>query len=129
MLIIVLIVIGAAFGATARYLLAQWVAARWGTSFPYGTLLINLTGSFLLGLVYTVIAQSNPAIAPFARAFFGVGLLGGYTTFSSFSYETSQLFLEGNVVGAIVNPLVSVLGGISLCFLGIITGNLLTGGR
>jgi fluoride exporter len=123
---ILLIALGAALGAIARYVLAQWATARFGATFPYGTLIINLTRSFLLGFIYTVLLRTNPASAPLARAFLGVGLLGGYTTFSSFSYETSQLLLEGNIVGAVVNPLLSVLGGIMLCTLGIVLGTAVT---
>jgi fluoride exporter len=129
MLTIILIMVGAGLGATARFLLAQWAAARFGASFPYGTLLINISGSFLLGFIYTILLRANPATAPLARAFLGVGLLGGYTTFSSFSYETSQLLLEGNLLGAIVNPLASVLGGIVVCMFGIALGNLVIGSR
>ena len=123
---VLLIALGAALGATARYFLAQWAAAHFGATFPYGTLIINLTGSFFLGFIYTILLRSNPASAPLARAFLGVGLLGGYTTFSSFSYETSQLLLEGNILGALVNPLLSVLGGIVLCILGIVLGTVMT---
>jgi len=125
---ILLIMLGAALGATARYFLAQWAAQRFGTSFPYGTLIINVTGSFLLGLVYTILLRTSLAHAPLLRAFLGIGLLGGYTTFSSFSYETSQLLLEGNLTGAVLNPLLSVLGGILVCVLGIALGNALTPG-
>ena len=123
---VLLIVLGAALGATARYFLAQWAAQHFGANFPYGTLIINITGSFLLGLVYTVLLRTSLAYAPLLRAFLGIGLLGGYTTFSSFSYETSQLLLEGNVTGAVLNPLLSVLGGILVCILGIALGNALT---
>jgi fluoride exporter len=129
MLTIILIMLGAALGAAARFALAQWAAAHFGASFPYGTLLINISGSFLLGFIYTILLRANPATAPLARAFLGVGLLGGYTTFSSFSYETSQLLLEGNLRGAIVNPLASVFGGIVVCVLGIALGNLVIGSR
>jgi fluoride exporter len=125
---VLLIVLGAALGSTARYYLAQWAAQRFGTVFPYGTLIINITGSFLLGLIYTVLLRTSPSYAPLLRAFLGIGLLGGYTTFSSFSYETSQLLLEGNLTGAVINPLLSVVGGILLCILGIALGNVLTAG-
>ena len=125
---VLLIVLGAALGATARYFLAQWAAQHFGASFPYGTLIINITGSFLLGLVYTILLRTSLAYAPLLRAFLGIGLLGGYTTFSSFSYETSQLLLEGNLTGAVLNPLLSVIGGILVCILGIALGNVLTAG-
>jgi len=125
---VLLIVLGAALGATGRYFLAQWAAQHFGANFPYGTLIINITGSFLLGLVYTVLLRRSHAYAPLLRAFLGIGLLGGYTTFSSFSYETSQLLLEGNLTGAVLNPLLSVLGGILVCVLGIALGNALTPG-
>ena len=124
MLTIILIMAGAALGAAARFLIAQWAAGRFGTSFPYGTLLINISGSFLLGFVYVALLRASPTAAHLARAFLGVGLLGGYTTFSSFSYETSQLLLEGKLIGALVNPLASVLGGVAVCVVGMALGHL-----
>jgi CrcB protein len=127
MLTIVLIALGAAIGATGRFFLAQWAAERFGTSFPYGTLIINITGSFLLGFVYALLTRASPTTGQLARAFLGIGLLGGYTTFSSFSYETSQLLLRGDLLGALVNPLASVLGGIVVCVLGIALGSLVVG--
>src|SRR5215213_1107416 len=57
---VLLIALGAALGATARYFLAQWAAAHFGATFPYGTLIINLTGSFFLGFIYTILLRSNP---------------------------------------------------------------------
>src|SRR5579859_415069 len=82
--------IGGFLGATARFLVAGWVAARLGTTFPYGTLLINVTGSFVIGLFLTIVAER--VVAPTnLRLFFVTGFLGAYTTFSTFSYESLAL--------------------------------------
>ena len=79
----VAISIGAILGANARFILGGWVADRLGAAFPYGTLLINLTGSFLLGLVLAVVAE-RPDAPIWLRTGLAVGLIGSYTTFSTF---------------------------------------------
>ena len=81
---------GAFVGANARYLMQNWAATRWGTAFPLGTLLVNVVGSFILAFFMTVATQ-RVAISSNWRLFVGVGLLGGYTTFSSFAFETLAL--------------------------------------
>jgi CrcB protein len=116
---VILIALGAAAGANARYYVAQLAAERFGTAFPYGTLIINISGSLLLGMIYALLLRLQPGYAPALRLFVGVGLLGGYTTFSSFSYETAQLFLEQRSAAAIVYPLASVAAGVLSCLLGI----------
>ncbi|MDM8518674.1 fluoride efflux transporter CrcB [Anaerolineales bacterium HSG6] len=80
--------IGGFLGANARYLLQVWAANQWGPEFPYGTLMANVSGSFLITLFLTVMVYDIFPIPDEVRFFFAVGFLGSFTTFSSFSYET-----------------------------------------
>mgnify|MGYP003289911542 CR=1 FL=1 len=84
-----LIFVGAGMGGLARYTVGNWVQAATGPTFPWGTLLINVTGSFLLTFFYGLL--EGTAAPPEWRAFLGIGFCGGYTTFSTFSYETARL--------------------------------------
>lgn len=109
--------LGGILGANARYLLGTWIAQRYGTSFPYGTLVINVSGSFVIGLFLTLIAERF-VLHPNWRLFFAVGFLGAYTTFSTFSYESVVLLQNGswrlglvNMVGSVVlGPIAVVIG-------------------
>ena len=101
---------GGGVGATARYALATWIGQRWGRSFPLGTFVINVSGSFVIGLLMTLMAErftENPAW----RLLLVVGFLGGYTTFSSFQYETSKLVIDGEFLYAALNVVLSVAAG------------------
>lgn len=121
---IVAISIGAVLGANARYLLGGWVADRLGAGFPFGTLLINLSGSFLLGLILAMI--SDRAVAPtWVRAGLAVGLIGSYTTFSTFSAETLGLITSGNLLSAGLNMVASVGGTLIAVYLGMQAGQLI----
>jgi CrcB protein len=85
---------GAGLGGLARYVAAAWIMEKYGGRFPLGTLIVNITGSFLAGLLMTLLTERlNPH--PNWRLFLVVGVLGGYTTFSSFEYETWQAAREG----------------------------------
>jgi CrcB protein len=107
------VAIGSALGGMGRYLLGGLIQRLLDTTFPAGTLLINVSGSLLLGLIIRY-ATETPTLTPELRAFFTIGLCGGYTTFSSFSYETVALLEDGQwaraslYVGASV--LLSLLG-------------------
>jgi CrcB protein len=91
--------IGAAVGANARYLLTIWATERFGTTLPYGTLLANLIGCIAIGIVLALAASHLPLSEPW-RLLIVTGLLGGFTTFSSFSYETYALVRLGRLVSA-----------------------------
>jgi CrcB protein len=106
-----LIGLGGFFGANARYLVAGWITERFGSSFPYGTLVINVTGSFILGFFVIFIAE-RLVVHPNWRLFFVIGFLGAYTTFSTFSFENFALIQERSYVSAVVNILSSVLLGL-----------------
>lgn len=115
-----LVGIGGFLGANARYLLVNWIGMRYGTHFPYGTLCINVTGSFIIGLFLVLISERFP-VHPNWRLFFSVGFLGGYTTFSAFSFESLALIQHGfwlpglvNIVGSVLLSLVATLSGMAL---------------
>ena len=114
---ILLIALGAAVGANLRYWISQWAAQQWGIAFPYGTLLINVLGSFAIGVVLTL-ATTNAAISANWRLLIVTGLLGGFTTFSTFSYETYQLLIDGSLLLAALN----ILGSVGLGLLGVLLG-------
>ena len=109
--------IGAVLGANARFLVGRWVADRLGASFPYGTFLINTSGSFVLGLVLTL--ASERGVAPWwLRPGVAIGFLGSYTTFLTFSYETLQLVQGGSLVAAVANVAGSVTAALAGVYLG-----------
>ena len=108
---------GAALGGIARYLLASFIQQRAGPSFPAGTLVVNLSGAFLLGILVKVALQSA-AISPEMRAFLTTGFCGGYTTFSTFSYETTVMLQDGEYASATTYVLLSVLGSLGATLLG-----------
>jgi len=88
--------LGGFLGANARYLIAGWATRRFGAAFPYGTFLINLSGSFLLGLLLAFLRE-RIFLHPYHFLFFAVGFLSAYTTFSTFTYESLRLLQDGSV--------------------------------
>jgi CrcB protein len=113
--------LGGFFGANARYLLSGWVASRLGVGFPYGTYIINVTGSFILGF-FLAFAQDRPWVAPPARLLFAVGFVGAYTTFSTFEYESIRLLQDGELLLSVVYLLGSVVSGALAAIAGIALG-------
>lgn len=112
-----LISIGAILGANSRYLVGLWAAARFGAGFPYGTLFVNLTGSFVLGFLYTAAGGRLP-VSSDVRLLVGVGFIASYTTFSSFAFESMTLFQNGNWPTALLNIGINNLGGLAAVVLG-----------
>jgi fluoride exporter len=102
------IAIGAAVGGVSRYYLSAAVQHRMGSTFPWGTLVINVTGSLLLGFLMRY-AISTPAVSVEMRALLTTGFCGGYTTFSTYSYETAALIEDGQLGRAGTYALASVL--------------------
>lgn len=113
-----LICLGGAIGTGARYMIAVWMARTVGTSFPYGTLLINAAGSFLLGLVMQL-SLSTEMISGDMRLIIGTGILGGFTTYSTFNYETLTLIREDAWGVALANAAASMIGCLVAGALGI----------
>ena len=116
--------IGAILGANLRYWIGDWVAQRFGSSFPLGTLLINLSGSFLLGLVVSMTLE-NFIIDPRLRLLLMIGFLGSYTTFSTYAYESVALLSQGQWALGLINLLGSSVLGVIFAFLGVWLGKTL----
>ena len=93
-----------------------------GRQFPYGTLVVNATGCFLMGLLFVLLLERFNSIAPELRSLILIGFLGGYTTFSSFSIETMNLFESGDWVAASLNIVISVVLCMALTWLGLMGG-------
>jgi len=111
--------IGGFLGANARYVLGGAIANRLGTTFPYGTLIVNLTGAFLIGILLTTLTDRVIA-DPLWRHLAVVGFLGGYTTFSSYTFEAIGLIESGRWASALLYVGGSNLLGLIACFLGIV---------
>lgn len=109
---------GAMLGANARYFIGLWAGTRFGAGFPYGTLIVNLTGSFLLGFLVAT-ATGRLDIPGEVRLLLGVGFLGSYTTFSSFSVESLTLLENGNVWTGLLNIFGNNLAGLLCALLGV----------
>src|SRR5262249_29003487 len=109
---IVYVAIGGALGSVLRYLAQLGIGNLAGISFPYGTLFVNIAGSFAMGLVMGWVLQSTSANGHEIRLFVAVGVLGGFTTFSSFSFDAIALLLEGKSVAAGIYIFTSLMGSL-----------------
>ncbi|HXG24359.1 MAG TPA: fluoride efflux transporter CrcB [Chthonomonadales bacterium] len=111
--------LGGFIGANARYIIGGWVQQKWGSSFPYGTFVINITGSFILGLFATLALRFT--WSEYLRLWVAIGFVGAYTTFSTFEYETLRLIMEGrqyfaaafNVLGSVMVGFLQPIWGLS----------------
>lgn len=112
-----------AAGTGARYLIALWAAQRFGSAFPYGTLIVNLAGCFAIAAVMQ--AAATLSWSPTVRAAVTVGFLGGMTTYSSFNYETTRLLETGATAGAVVNAAATIVGSFAAGWLGLLCARLL----
>ena len=118
-----LVFLGGGLGAVSRYLLQGTIYRFTGQTFPIGTMIVNIIGSFLIGLLISSL-EERFLVNPSLRLFLTVGILGGFTTFSSFSFETVSLFLEGSIFLAIANVALSVIICLCATYLGTIVGRL-----
>ena len=109
---------GGSFGAVARYAVSLAVARVWNHEFPLATLLINVSGCFILGL-FSAFAAERLSVDPFWRLFVATGFVGAYTTFSTFEYETERLTEAGTMLWASVNVVTSVVAGFIAVRLGV----------
>lgn len=116
---LLLIALGGAFGSVTRFLMINGIGRWLGSAFPYGTLLVNVLGSFLMGLLVGVLARLMPPQAEDLRLLLGIGVLGGFTTFSAFSLDVVTLIQRGEMLTAMVYVAVSVIFSIVALFLGI----------
>ena len=119
-----LVGLGSALGGMARHWTTSLVASRWGTGFPWGTLVVNVVGSLLIGILAAGLVPGGRWVLPFpARELLMVGVLGGYTTFSAFSLQTFMLLEQGQWLRAGGNAVLSVV----LCLAAVAIGYVLAG--
>ncbi|AIF50916.1 fluoride efflux transporter CrcB [Pelosinus sp. UFO1] len=123
MLNVLAVAVGGSIGATTRYLVSIWAAGRFGAGFPYGTLIVNVVGCFIIGAFMTATTEKF-IISPYWRLIVTVGFVGGLTTFSSFSYETFKLMEDGSLALAMYNILSNCVLGFFATWLGIGTARL-----
>lgn len=109
--------VGGFVGAISRYAVALWIGQKWGRSFPLGTFIVNVSGSFFIGLLMTMFTERF-IVNPQWRLLLIVGFLGAYTTFSTFEYETGGLIKDGEWLIAILNVVFSVVAGFAALKLG-----------
>lgn len=109
---VAMVALGAAFGANSRYWIGLWIHERMGLSFPFGTLFVNVSGSFALGILTALTVRVLPLSTEW-RLLLGTGFLGSYTTFSTFAVESISLLEEGRIeaffFNAATNTLLSLL--------------------
>lgn len=116
MLKILYVGIGGFIGSAIRYIISIYAPKFFGTQLPYGTLIVNVVGGFLIGLIMDISLASD-FISPNFRLFLTTGIMGGFTTFSTFSYETINLFVSGNYMLGSLNTCLNLflsLGGVLL---------------
>ena len=117
------IAIGGAIGACLRFALSEWMLHLFGRAFPFGTLLVNILGSFVIGLLYGLLITEQIAPNPW-RIFVGIGVLGAFTTFSTFSMDTVLLLQQGDWLKAVVNVVLNVVLCLTLPWLGLKLGSM-----
>jgi fluoride exporter len=117
------IAVAGAAGALARYGL-EGVISRRATTFPWGTFVVNITGAFVLGLLFTVLTE-RVAVAPWLRSTLTIGFLGAYTTFSTLSLETFRLIEDGSFLLAALNGLGSLVVGLVAVYAGVVLGRVI----
>jgi len=117
----VIVGVGGGLGSILRFWLSSYVGSKMGTRFPYGTLVINITGSFLMGLAFAMLTVKTHW-SPYWRYLVPIGFIGGYTTFSSFEYETLRAVQDGQLGLGLLYLAVSVLLGFAAVWGGILAG-------
>ncbi len=115
---LILVMVGGAVGSGLRYGISAGLERMLGAVFPWGTMMVNVTGSFAIAAVMTLLGPSGPVLAPELRAFLTMGVLGGFTTFSSFSWQTMALFEDRQFAAAWFN----IAGSVTLCLLAALAG-------
>jgi len=120
----VMVGMGGFVGAITRFWVGVYIANRMGTRFPYGTFVINISGSFIIGLVITVLAERS-SLSPNWRYLIPIGFVGAYTTFSTFEFETLRAIQDGQIAIGMLNVFGSVIAGFIAVWLGVITAKLL----
>lgn len=113
-----LVALGGAFGASFRFFISQIILNWLGKGFPFATLIVNISGSFIMGFLYGLIEQGTIEVA-LSRTLIGIGFLGAFTTFSTFSLDTVLLIQQGEIIKAIANVLLNVVLCVGAAAIGI----------
>ena len=121
MLKYVLVGVGGCLGSILRFWVGSYIGSRMGTRFPYGTLVINITGSFLIGLVFALLTTRTHWSSNW-RYLIPIGFIGGYTTFSSFEYETLRTIQDGQIGLGFLYVALSVVVGFVAVWVGVMAG-------
>jgi fluoride exporter len=119
----VVVGIGGFLGAVARYALGAYIGSRYGVRFPYGTFVINISGSFLIGLILTLLARTTASA--YWRYLIPIGFIGAYTTFSTFEYETLRAIQDGQLMTGLLNVALSLVLGFIAVWAGAAIGQVL----
>ncbi len=115
---------GGGIGSVLRYAMSTLMYSEFGTDFPYGTFAVNIIGSFVIGLFLTI-AEDRFLVSPEMRAFVAIGVIGGFTTFSTFTYETLGLFKDGSFLFGVINIVASITVALFAAWLGNLIGKLI----
>jgi len=121
---VLLVAAGGAIGAAARYVVGLMITSRTGPGFPWHTLLINVTGAFLIGVLFALPLGGTPSAAAW-RLFLATGILGGFTTFSALSFESVDLIARGQALSGLANIFGSGVAGLLAAWAGLTVGRLL----
>ncbi len=121
-----LICLGGAIGTGARYLTASWAASAFGAAFPFGTLIVNVVGSFLLAMIMHI-GGASEMISADVRMMLTTGVMGGFTTYSTFNYGTTSYFREGAWLLGIANASVTIFGCLAAGVTGLAFARLIVG--
>jgi CrcB protein len=113
--------VGGCLGSILRFWLGSYIGGKMGTRFPYGTFLVNMSGSFLIGLVLAFLTARSQS-SPYWRYLIAIGFIGGYTTFSSFEYETLRAIQDGQFTIGLLNIVLSVVLGFLIVWTGAMVG-------
>jgi len=124
MLKVMVVAIGGSVGAATRYLVSTWAANRFGSDFPYGTLIVNVVGCFIIG-AFMVLVTERVMVSLYWRLVVAVGFVGGLTTFSSFGYETFKLVEDAEYGGATWNIMMNFTLGFFATWLGMVIARVL----
>lgn len=122
---LLLVVLGGGIGAGGRYLLGGWLHLQLGNGFPWGTFAVNALGSLMIGLVFGLAQMKS--ISPGTTLFLAVGVLGGFTTFSAFSYETMRLLANGSIGASFLNVAGQFAVGLAAVYVGLVAARVLAG--
>lgn len=121
-----LVAIGGAIGSVLRWAVIVLAGARFGAAFPWGTMIVNVVGSFVIGVVAELATGPIAGVSPAVRLFLATGICGGFTTFSTYALDTLTLTRDGGGIQALVYIIASVAFGLVAVYLGVVAARLVT---